>query len=298
MELQEVFPKEVLDQVASALPPNVKKNMIIVGSLAAAYWLFENDASIGVRTKDVDCVLSPHVEAIGAGRAIAETLLANGWEPKRGGEFGEPGDAKTEDGLLPAIRLFPPYSKDWFIELLTEPKAAPQEKMNLTRVVIDQVGHFGLPSFPFLKAATYHAAQTEFGIRCALPEMMMLHHLLENPTIKPKTTNETSIKRIHKDLGRVLAIARLSAPDSWESWPPMWENCLREIFPERKMALVETLGNGLKELVENAADLQQAVDTCVSGLLSGRNASADQLQVTGMRLLTFVVDEVKARFRS
>lgn len=52
-----VLPEEVLAEVAEAVPEEVLENIIIIGSLAAAYWLLEDG---GVRTKDVDCVLSPN----------------------------------------------------------------------------------------------------------------------------------------------------------------------------------------------------------------------------------------------
>jgi hypothetical protein len=50
IEIQEVFPRQVLEQVSTALPPEVKENIIIIGSLAAAFCLFEDESSIGVRT--------------------------------------------------------------------------------------------------------------------------------------------------------------------------------------------------------------------------------------------------------
>jgi hypothetical protein len=75
-EAQEVSPRKVLAQVAAAIPPDVHPNIVIIGSLAAGYWLFQGDESFAVRTKDIDCVLSPHLSAVEKGRAVAEKLLA------------------------------------------------------------------------------------------------------------------------------------------------------------------------------------------------------------------------------
>jgi len=42
-EAKEVSPRKVLAEVAAAVPPDVHPNIIIIGSLAAAYWLFRSD---------------------------------------------------------------------------------------------------------------------------------------------------------------------------------------------------------------------------------------------------------------
>lgn len=78
----EVSPRQVLAEVAAAIPIEVHPNIIIIGSLAAAYWIFRKDESFGVRTKDVDCVLSPYVAAVDKGRAVAEALLTARWTPQ------------------------------------------------------------------------------------------------------------------------------------------------------------------------------------------------------------------------
>jgi len=72
----EVSPRNVLAKVAAAVPSDVHPNIVIIGSLAAGYWLFPRHGSFGVRTKDVDCVLSPQLSAVDKGRAVAEKLLA------------------------------------------------------------------------------------------------------------------------------------------------------------------------------------------------------------------------------
>ena len=52
MEL--MSPDDVLAQIASALPPTCRDNVIIVGSLAAGFHFFSGDPERAIRTKDVD----------------------------------------------------------------------------------------------------------------------------------------------------------------------------------------------------------------------------------------------------
>lgn len=63
-----VVPSEVLRKVAGAIPPECKKNMIIIGSLAAGFQYEMLITGMGIRTKDADCLLTPRVEALDAGR--------------------------------------------------------------------------------------------------------------------------------------------------------------------------------------------------------------------------------------
>ena len=107
LEAKEVSPHKVLAEVAAAVPADVHPNIVIIGSLAAAYWLFQGDDTFGVRTKDIDCVLSPHLSAVEKGRAVAEKLIAANWRPQSDGEFGKPGTKDTPTNKLPAVRLYP-----------------------------------------------------------------------------------------------------------------------------------------------------------------------------------------------
>lgn len=117
---REVSPRKVLAEIAAAVPREVHPNIVIIGSLAAGYWLFPGDGSFGVRTKDVDCVLSPHLSAVEKGRAVAETLFAARWRARTEGDFGKPGNEHTPVDQLPVVRLYPPNGDDWFIELWHE----------------------------------------------------------------------------------------------------------------------------------------------------------------------------------
>lgn len=54
---QALTSRDVLRQVAQAIPEDVRSDIIIVGSLAAAYQLLRDSDQV-VRTKDVDGMLS------------------------------------------------------------------------------------------------------------------------------------------------------------------------------------------------------------------------------------------------
>jgi hypothetical protein len=126
--------RDALAVVAKAIPPEVHPNIIIIGSLAAGYGLFPRGEQSSVRTKDVDCVLAPHLTAVEKGREVAEKLIAAGWTLRSEGDFNQPGTQATPAADLPAVRLYPPSGREWFLELLTEPES-DQASMDATATV-------------------------------------------------------------------------------------------------------------------------------------------------------------------
>jgi hypothetical protein len=86
-----MFPKDVLSKVAQALPETCRQDVIIIGSLAAGYNFFADDGDKAIRTKDVDCMFSPHTKAVAAAVQVTEELLAAKWEQRRGTDWGESG---------------------------------------------------------------------------------------------------------------------------------------------------------------------------------------------------------------
>ena len=238
--MSQISPSKVLAEVAAAVPPACRGNVVIIGSLAAGYHFFQHDASKAVRTKDVDCVLAPFHAAVGAGQTITRQLLDAGWQRMLTGDHQEPGDAQTPVDELPAVRLYPPgvdteSEEAWFIELLTVPESAEGVGNQWTRLPLAE-GHFGLPTFRFLAITAFDPLPAgHLGIRYARPEMMALANLLEHPQIKSDTMSSLfagrSIKRSNKDLGRVLAITTLADLDDYRPWSNSWLNALQTCFP-------------------------------------------------------------------
>ena len=291
-EMQAISPVAVLQQIASAVPADCRKNIIIIGSLAVGFFFFQDRDRMVVRTKDADCLLSPRVRAIQAGIAIAERLLEAGWKFKKIGNRTEPGTASTPEADLPAVRLCPPGETEWFIELFTVPESPKHRDQKWVRLKTKH-GHFGLCSFGFLSLTNYKPIKTNFGIFIARPEMMALANLLEHPIIGPETmargfAGRSEIKRSNKDLGRVLAIARLAIgrdEDALLVWPELWRKALQDRFPEDWRKLAGRVGNGLRALLASEPDLEQAWHTCVNGLLASDSPALNLLRIAGARLL-------------
>ena len=179
-----ISPAEILEKVAASVPGKVHKNIIVIGSLAVGYNAYGDRLGMLVTTKDIDCMLSPRIEAVQSGATIAETLLESGWKPKTDSPHSEPGNSETPMIDLPAIRLYPPSSDGWFIELLTVPESEYDTEKNWTRIELS-TGHYGLCSFRFLSLTAFEPVKTKFGIYCARSDMMALANLLEHPEIKP-----------------------------------------------------------------------------------------------------------------
>ena len=72
-----ITPRDVLRQVAQAIPEALRGDIIIVGSLAASYQLLR-DAEQVVRTKDIDAMIAPHARAVVSATRVTDRLLGEG----------------------------------------------------------------------------------------------------------------------------------------------------------------------------------------------------------------------------
>ncbi|MDP3849215.1 MAG: hypothetical protein Q8Q59_01840 [Luteolibacter sp.] len=299
--MSQISPSKVLAEVAAAVPPACRENVVIIGSLAAGYHFFQNDESKAVRTKDVDCVLEPFHAAVGAGQTITRQLLDAGWQRMLTGAHQNPGDARTPVDELPAVRLYPPgvdtaSEEAWFIELLTVPESA-EVGNKWTRLPLAE-GHFGLPTFRFLAITAFDPLPAgNLDIRYARPEMMALANLLEHPEIKPETMSSMfagrSIKRSNKDLGRVLAIATLADLDDYRPWAKSWLEALQTCFPNEWSQLALRAGAGLRALLRSGNDFEEAYHTCMNGLLASQPLSLEALRAAGNRVLGDAVETLE-----
>lgn len=293
-------PRDVLKQVAAALPEECRDSVIIIGSLAAGYHFFGDDPESQVRTKDVDCMISPHIKAVPAGRIVAESLLEADWRLREDSEWGEPGAASTPTEKLPLVRLHPPDTKEWFIELMVSPASSADSGKKYIRLETRR-GHFSLCSFGFLSLVEEQPIVTEFGIAIARPEMMALANLLHHPSIGPETMSGLidgrSIKRSNKDLGRVLALAYLATEqneDVLRDWPALWAVALKNRFPETWASLCGRAGAGLRQLLASEADIEEAALTCAFGLLATYGLTPQRLRIAGLRLVQDAIEPLEA----
>ena len=290
--------RSALAQVAQAMPADCLENVIVVGSLAAAYRFYGRDSDRGVQTKDIDCLLSPNAKLLTAGTQVTERLIENRWEMPPDPKWGKPGTPETPEDRLPLVRLRPEQSTEWFVELLGAPEPG-DEKPHQFKRIHTSAGDFAICTFGYLALVEVDPIPSEFRLKIARPEMMALANLLHHPRIGPevieKPIGDRKYKRSNKDLGRVLALAFLAQredEDALEKWSDEWVRALKQKFPERWRALARQAGSGLRQLIDerNEPDLLEARDTCALGLLAGQTPSLEVFRVTGQRLLLYALE--------
>jgi hypothetical protein len=265
----------LLATVAARIPPALRDNVVVIGSVATA-WAFRDVSGMAtVATKDIDLLLRPTVDAVATAVTLGQRLLDEGWMPQFS-EGREAGTADTPDDQLPALRLTPPGMGDgWFIELLAEPAASQTERRTWRRVDTAQ-GAFGLPSFRFMPIATHGAQETPFGLLVARPACMALAHLLEHAEPDHnRISTQSGFLRFQKDLGRAVSLWWLAgeqAASPGPVWLAAWHAALDEIHPGRHLKMVTAAQSGLRAL---DGYLREAHRLSTLGVLAPHGTSFD-----------------------
>lgn len=161
-------------------------------------------------------------------------------------------------------------------------------------------GTFALCSSDFLALAEWHPQATKVGLRIARPEMMALANMLHHPTITDTRIADTHWKRANKDLGRVLALAHLTiqrdrrnGTEVLGEWPANMWAALQEKFGPDAQSLAVRAGAGIRELIRNESDLDQAVRIANLGLLASMDLGVRELLATARRLEAEVMEELE-----
>lgn len=294
-----VDPEMFFNLLAAKLPDDLRSHVLVVGSLAAAYHHraeLRSRGLEGVRTKDADVIIHP-AGAVEECRKVAERLLSAGW--RRTSECYPQLEAEPPDDLR-AIRLYPPESELFFIELLALPERGQhQEKRWIPMRLKD--GWYGLPSFRFLGVTMKRQVRLASSLSYAHPAMMALSNLLSHPEIGTtrigKPIGGRSLLRSAKDLGRVLALAHLASREDTEEWSVWWEEALRDRFPADYAELASQVGAGLRALLSDSGALDEARHSADINLLAGLHVTAPQLAATGQRLLMDAIEPLEQRCR-
>lgn len=286
--MKELDPKLLFERLAADIPSNLHPNLFVTGSLAAAYHFQARLEGRGINTKDADLVVHPAGNVTSC-QQMAGKLIALGWTRT---EECFPRATRHPANELRAIRLYPPGSHDYFLEFLNVPQRGQTEPKSWIEIELDD-GWYGLPSFRFLGVLALHRIASHVGLEYASPAMMALANLLSHPEIGTARIESGQMKdvlRAAKDLGRVIALARLAGREEADKWLPHWREALEMCFPDNWRELAIRLGHGLTELLGDENALEDACTTTNVGLLNGMNVAPTMLRASGERLLLDVID--------
>lgn len=276
-------PVRLFRRLAEELPRSLRRHVIVVGSLAAAYQFRAKLTGGAVNTKDADVVIHPAGD-VASCRAMAMRLLDAGWRRK---ENCTPSPKSRPADVLMAIRLYPPEHNDYFVELLGVPPAYQRRKKVWLPVRLPD-GWYGVPQFRFMRLAIQGRLRAREGIEFASPSMLSLSNLLGHERVGPETMSMLyrgrQVRRAAKDLGRVLALAFLAGREGTAKWPREWLRGLKTCFPAGWRRLALAAGRGLRDLLADEVLLEEAWITIDEGLLSGLEVTVEDLRDAGARL--------------
>lgn len=288
----ELDPKKLFRRLAAEIPKDLQRHVLIVGSLAAAYHYRTELQRRAVNTKDADLVVHPAGD-VGSCRRIAERLLRLGWT-RTEVCHARPTSIPTDD--LRAIRLHPPDSTDYFVELLGVPGPAQRKTLAWVPVRLAD-GWYGIGCLRYMALPAAERIRSAEGIDHASPASMALANLLSHPTLGTQRMSAPlggrTLLRSAKDLGRVLGLSLLEGPDGTKRWAADWERLLRKVYPAAWKPLARRAGDGLRALLASRLTLDEARITLDIGLLSGMRADEALLRATGERLLEDALDPLK-----
>lgn len=243
---------ELLARIAERVPPELRDNVVVIGSIATAWAFRDKSGHATVATKDIDLLLRPAVEATATAGTLAQQLLHRGWRPTYPNDR-QPGTADTPDNELPALRLSPPGEREgWFVELLGAP--LPDQAVRRTwRRFVTPIGAFALPCFRCMPVAIHAAEQTQFGIRTARPARMALAHLLEHadPDTTPISNLPGTPPRFTKDVGRAVSLWWLAQEQSSaadEEWLEEWRDTLATVHSNQQALKKQDAARGLASI--------------------------------------------------
>jgi hypothetical protein len=291
--LSDLDPRAIFKLLAADLPKNLRRHMILVGSLAAAYHFRTKLRRRAVNTKDADVVVHPagDIESVAA---IAAQLLGLGWRPT---DVCRPRRTSKPANALQAIRLFPPHSQSYFVELLGLPKPTQRQEKLWTPVRM-QDGWYGIPSFRYMVLLDLERCATPEGIDYAHPAMMALANLLSHREVGTQRMSSPiggrMLLRSAKDLGRVLALVWLAGRDASANWRDPWVAGLKTCWGSRWRTVARRAGAGLEDLLVHRAALDEARHAVETGLLSGRGVSLEALAGVGQQLKRDLLDPLAA----
>jgi hypothetical protein len=289
-----INPELLIEMVATTIPKSLHGNILVVGSLAAAYHNRTRLGAQAVNTKDADVIVHP-AGAVSECAEIAKQLLLARWR-RTDRCHPRPTSEPTDD--LRAIRLHPPDSDAFFIELLGLPKADDPSPKTWVPCELDD-GWYGMPCFRYMALLASDRRDTPFGIQHGSPPLMALANLLSHPglgTTRMETEFGPGLLRSTKDLGRVLALAWLEPPDELDKWPELFAGALRKHFPDDASKLANSAGTGLRQLLDAPEALEEAHVTTRTGLLGGVSVTVDQLEITGERFMMDVLGPLVDEF--